>query len=87
MQVDYSRFLRGYKLSESENMDVVIEVFEDCVNRYGRMQTLMTDAGSAFYSWNGINRFLYGWNKHPKKQRSENPVWEEVLKVAIGKIK
>ena len=27
------------------------------VNRYGKMQVVMTDAGSAFYSWNGINRF------------------------------
>jgi putative transposase len=57
MQDDYSRFLCGYKLSDSENMDTVIEVFEECLSKYGRMQTLMTDAGSAFYSWNGFNRF------------------------------
>jgi putative transposase len=57
MQDDYSRFLCGYKLTNSENMDSVIEVFENCVNKYGRMQIVMTDAGSSFYSWNGINRF------------------------------
>lgn len=57
LQDDYSRFLCGYKLTNSENMDAVIEVFEQCVARYGRMQMIMTDAGSSFYSWNGINRF------------------------------
>lgn len=57
LQDDYSRFLAGFKLTSSENMDSVIEVFETCVAKYGRMQTVMTDAGSSFYSWNGINRF------------------------------
>jgi putative transposase len=57
IQDDYARFLSGYKLTHSENMDAVIEVFEESVNRYGRMQTIMTDAGSAFYSWNGFNQF------------------------------
>ncbi len=57
MQDDYSRFLCGSRLTSSENIDDVIEVFETSVSRYGRMQTIMTDAGSAFYSWNGINRF------------------------------
>ncbi len=44
-------------MTDSENIDAVIAVFEDCVSKFGRMQTIMTDAGSAFYSWNGINRF------------------------------
>lgn len=57
MQDDFSRFLMGYKMTNGENMQVVIELFEECINRYGKMQSVMTDAGSAFYSWNGINRF------------------------------
>jgi putative transposase len=57
LQDDYSRFLSGYRVTDSENMAAVIEAFEESVNRYGRMQTIMTDAGSAFYSWNGINGF------------------------------
>lgn len=57
LQDDYSRFLCGHRLTDSENIDAVIAAFEECVGRYGRMQTIMTDAGSAFYSWNGINRF------------------------------
>jgi putative transposase len=57
MQDDFSRFLCGHKITDSENIESVIEVFENCIARYGRMQVIMTDAGSAFYSWNGINRF------------------------------
>jgi transposase InsO family protein len=57
MQDDYSRFLLGHKLTDSENMESVIGLFEMAVNRYGKMQTLMTDAGSAFYCWNGVNKF------------------------------
>jgi putative transposase len=165
LQDDYSRFLCGYKLTDSENMDSVIEVFEDCISKYGKMLMLMTDAGSAFYSWNGMtrfqkliseeygidhikagsprsngkvesvnkqiekellnvkefsslddanhgiaewiefynferthmglpkgevpaDRFLYGWNKKTETLKEpKNPVWEEVLKVAINKMK
>lgn len=164
MQDDYSRFLCGHRLTDSENIDAVIAVFEDCVAKYGRMQTIMTDAGSAFYSWNGINRFqkliaeeygvdhikassprsngkvesvnkqiekelltvkefsslddaalgiaewvefynferthmglagkevpadrfLYGWNKRPTEELKSGTVWEDVLKVALTKIK
>lgn len=57
LQDDFSRFLCGYRMTDSENIQAVIETFEQCVGRYGKMQSVMTDAGSAFYSWNGINRF------------------------------
>jgi putative transposase len=57
LQDDFSRFLCGHRMTDSENMKSVIAAFEECINSYGKMQTLMTDAGSAFYSWNGINRF------------------------------
>ncbi|MCP4552724.1 MAG: DDE-type integrase/transposase/recombinase [Bacteroidetes bacterium] len=57
MQDDFSRFIMGYKTTDSENMKAVIEVFESAVNRHGKMQTLITDGGSAFYSWNGVNKF------------------------------
>lgn len=164
LQDDYSRFLCGHRLTDSENIDTVITIFEECVGRYGRMQTVMTDAGSAFYSWNGINRFqkliadeygvdhikagsprsngkvesvnkqiekellrvrdfssleeaslgiaewvefynferthmglpagevpadrfLYGWNKRSPSEVKAGDVWEEILKVALTKIK
>ena len=164
LQDDHSRFLCGHRLTDSENIESVIATFEECVSRYGRMQTVMTDAGSAFYSWNGINRFqklmaeeygidhikassprsngkvesvnkqiekellrvtefssleeadlgitdwiefynferthmglsakevpadrfLYGWNRKPKVLEPTGDVWEEVLKMAVKKIK
>jgi transposase InsO family protein len=57
LQDDFSRFLCAYQMTESENMKAVTQAFEETVARYGKMQSVMTDAGSAFYSWNGINRF------------------------------
>ena len=57
LQDDFSRFLCGHRMTDSENIQSVIEAFEECVSRYGKMQTVITDAGSAFCSWNGINRF------------------------------
>ena len=57
LQDDFSRFLCGHRMTDGENMKSVIDAFEECVNRYGKMQCVMTDAGSAFYSWNGINQF------------------------------
>jgi len=57
LQDDFSRFLCAHRMTDSENMQAVIDAFEECVNRYGKMQTVMTDAGSAFYSWNGFNQF------------------------------
>jgi len=57
MQDDYSRFIMNYKTTDSENIDAVTEVFESGINRHGKMQTLITDGGSAFYSWNGVNKF------------------------------
>jgi len=57
IQDDFSRFICGHRMTDSENMKAVIDVFEECVGRFGKMQSVMTDAGSAFYCWNGINRF------------------------------
>lgn len=57
LQDDYSRFICGFRMTDSENMKAVTQAFEERVGRHGKMQSVMTDAGSAFYSWNGINRF------------------------------
>lgn len=57
LQDDFSRFLCGHRMTDSENMKSVMEAFEECVSRYGKMQKVITDAGSAFYTWNGINKF------------------------------
>jgi len=54
---DYSRFILGWSLLENTSMDEVIKVVQNAVNRYGKMEELLTDRGFVFYSWHGINRF------------------------------
>ena len=54
---DYSRFILGWNLLEKTSMDEVIKVVQNAVNRYGKMEELLTDRGFVFYSWHGINRF------------------------------
>ncbi len=54
---DYSRFILGCRLVEETSADEVIKVVCEAVNRYGKMEELLTDRGFVFYSWHGINRF------------------------------
>ena len=54
---DYSRFIPGWTLLESESADGVIEAFEAAVARYGKPEGAMTDRGAAFHSWRGLSRF------------------------------
>jgi len=54
---DHSRFVVGHGVSESEQADVVIAAFEEAVQRHGKPEAVMTDRGSAFWSWRGIGRF------------------------------
>ena len=54
---DFSRFIAGWTLVETENAEAVIEAFEQAVTRYGKPEAVMSDRGSAFYSWSGVSRF------------------------------
>jgi putative transposase len=54
---DFSRFIAGWTLVDTENADAVIEAFEKAVARYGKPEAVMSDRGSAFYSWSGVTRF------------------------------
>ena len=54
---DFSRFIAGWTLVETENAEAVIEAFEQAVTRYGKPEAVMSDHGSAFYSWSGVSRF------------------------------
>lgn len=54
---DYSRFIAGWTLLESEHADGVIDAFEAAVTRYGRPEAVMTDRGAGFHSWRGLSRF------------------------------
>lgn len=55
-QDDYSRFLVGHSFGQNENADIVIAMIQESIALYGRPDLIMTDGGSAFYSWQGISQ-------------------------------
>jgi len=54
---DFSRFILGWRLLDQTSVDAVIGVVAAAVDRYGKMEEILTDRGFVFYSWRGINRF------------------------------
>jgi transposase InsO family protein len=54
---DNSRFIVGHELADAERVDVVIETISKCITLHGKPETIMSDGGSAFYSWRGISKF------------------------------
>ena len=53
---DFSRFIIGWRLLDQTSVDAVISVVSDAIDRYGKMEEILTDRGFVFYSWRGINR-------------------------------
>ncbi len=54
---DYSRYVTGWALDDAERADAVITAFEGAVGRHGKPEVVMSDGGSAFWSWKGSSRF------------------------------
>lgn len=54
---DFSRFIVGYRLLPQTSIDEVISLVQQAVDRYGKMEEMLTDRGFVFYSWQGANRF------------------------------
>ncbi|MEW6280891.1 MAG: DDE-type integrase/transposase/recombinase [Candidatus Eremiobacterota bacterium] len=54
---DFSRFIVGAALWDGERVAIVQETFLDAVGRHGRPEKIMSDGGSAFYSWRGVGEF------------------------------
>lgn len=54
---DFSRFILGWRLLTETSIDAVIGLVEESIDRYGKMEELLTDRGFVFYSWKGANRF------------------------------
>jgi len=54
---DFSRFILGFRLSTETSIDLVIGLFQEAIDRYGKMEEVLSDRGFVFYSWRGINRF------------------------------
>ena len=74
---DHSRFIVGWTMVSVEAAEPVIGCFEQCVQRYGRPEAVMSDRGSAFHSWKGLSRFEalledYEVNFHLAKEAAVN---------------
>jgi transposase InsO family protein len=54
---DFSRFIVGWRLLEETSTDAVIGMVQESIDRYGKMEEILSDRGFVFYSWRGINRF------------------------------
>lgn len=54
---DFSRFILGFRLLSQTSIDEVIGLVQEGMDRYGKMEEVLTDRGFVFYSWQGANRF------------------------------
>ena len=54
---DYSRFIVAHRVCTTQSGDNIHRVFQEAVENYGLPKQLLTDRGSQFYSWKGINSF------------------------------
>ncbi len=54
---DYSRFILNFLLTEACSMDGIIGMVKESIQRYGKMEKLLSDRGFVFHSWKGVNRF------------------------------
>jgi transposase InsO family protein len=57
LQDDYSRFILGWRLTAETSIDGVIALVQEAMDRYGKMEEILSDRGFVFYSWCGCNRF------------------------------
>jgi transposase InsO family protein len=54
---DFSRFSLGWRLVTETSIDEVIRLVQGAIDRYGKMEEILTDRGFVFFSWRGANRF------------------------------
>lgn len=54
---DFSRFILGFRLLSETSVDAVIGLVQEVIDRYGKMEEVLSDRGFVFYSWRGANRF------------------------------
>jgi transposase InsO family protein len=54
---DYSRFLLNFSLLEQCNMERIEMMVKGAIDRYGKMERLLSDRGFVFHGWRGINAF------------------------------
>jgi putative transposase len=54
---DHSRFVVGHGVDDAERAAMVVRTFEEAVARHGKPERVMSDGGSAFWSWRGSSKF------------------------------
>ncbi len=54
---DYSRFILNFCLSTRYTMEEIQGMVEESIQRYGKMEKILSDRGFVFHGWKGINRF------------------------------
>ncbi len=57
LQDDFSRFILGWRLLSETSVDAVISLVQEAIERFGKMEEILSDRGFVFYSWRGGNRF------------------------------
>jgi len=57
VQDDYSRFIVNYGISDGEKVDTVVRTFDQAIRLHGKPEVIMSDGGSAFFSWRGVSQF------------------------------
>ena len=50
---DFSRYLPGWALCEGERAQPVLETLDRAIERHGRPEQMVVDAGSGFFAWRG----------------------------------
>ena len=74
---DFSGFIPGWRLLTETFTDAVILLVQTAIDRYGKMQEILTDRGFVFYSWRGIkhniDRSPYLCGRSQKKQGHYRP--------------
>lgn len=93
---DHSRFILNFTLIERCNIDVIQEMVNEAIERYGKFEKLLSDRGFVFHGWKGINRFekyleesgiyhIHTSSHHPetigKVERVNKSVQKELIRV------
>jgi transposase InsO family protein len=76
-QDDYSRFIVNYAVADGEKVETVMMALDEAIRLHGKPEVLMSDGGSAFYSWRGVSQLTrmledYGIDQHIAKTPNVN---------------
>ena len=68
IQDDHSRFITGHILTDGEKVDAVLTAVDEAIMIHGRPDCIMSDGGSAFFSWRGVSQFTRYLEEHGIEQ-------------------